>query len=128
MSSILQWGSSPSLISKKDFEESLIKFLYTSKFLANKGILPLLPLCWMLIWVPIIGWVLDFAIDSENSKAPHKLFESHKPTALILFTLQYLAKSKVLKAPSQMEYCVWIFRWVNSFLVTSLIFLYYITI
>ena len=82
-SSILQWGSSPSLISKKDFEESLIKFLYPSKFLAKIGILPLLLLCWILIWVPIIGWVFDFAIDSENSKAPHKLFVSHKPTALI---------------------------------------------
>ena len=32
---------------------------------------------------PIIGCVLDFAIVSENSKAPHKLLESHKPTALI---------------------------------------------
>ena len=38
-----------SFISKKDFEESLIKFLYPSKSLANKGILPLFPLYLMLI-------------------------------------------------------------------------------
>ena len=43
-SSTLQWGSSSSLISKKDFEDNLIKFLYPSKFFANKGILPLFPL------------------------------------------------------------------------------------
>ena len=60
----------------------------------------------MLIWVPIMGCVLDLAIDSENSNAPHKLFESHNPTAFILFILQYFAKSIVLKAPSHMEYCV----------------------
>ena len=42
---------------------------------------------------PIIGCVLDFAISSENSKAPHKLFESHKATALTLLSLQYFAKS-----------------------------------
>ncbi|SVD77968.1 uncharacterized protein METZ01_LOCUS430822 [marine metagenome] len=50
------------------------------------------------------------AKDSENSKAPHKLFESHNPTARILFVLQYFARSDVFNAPSQMEYCVWIFR------------------
>ena len=58
----------------------------------------------MLICVPIIGWVLDFAIDSENSKDPHKLFVSHKPTALILFVLQCFAKSEICNAPSHIEY------------------------
>ena len=62
---------------------------------------------------------MDFAIDSENSKAPHKLFESHKPTALILLFLQNLAKSDVLNAPSQIEYCVCIFRCVKSFFITG---------
>jgi len=45
-------------------------------------------------------------MDSENSNAPHKLFESHKPAALILFILQYFARSEILSAPSQIEYCV----------------------
>ena len=54
--------------------------------------------------------ILDLAIDSENSRAPHKLFESHRPTAFILFILQYFARSEVLTAPSHIEYCVWIFR------------------
>ena len=42
----------------------------------------------MLICVPMIGCVFDLDIDSENSRAPHKLFESHKPAALILFKLK----------------------------------------
>ena len=54
-SSILQFGSSSFLISKKDLEESLTKFLYPSKFLANNGIFPIWPLCKILICVPIIG-------------------------------------------------------------------------
>ena len=33
-----------SLVNKKDFDDSFIKFLYPSKFLANKGIFPLFPL------------------------------------------------------------------------------------
>ena len=70
MSSILQWGSSSPFISKKDFEDNLIKFLYPFKSLANKGILPILSLYLILIWVPMIGCALDFAIVSENSKAP----------------------------------------------------------
>ena len=78
--------------------------------------------------MPIIGCVLALAISSENSKAPHKLFESHNPTARTSFDLQYFASSDVLRAPSQIEYCVWIFKCVNWFWVTSLISLYYITI
>ena len=71
--------------------------------------MPSLPLYLIFICVPIIGWVLDLAINSENSNAPHKLFESHKPTALTLFVLQYFAKSEVLNAPSHIEYWVCIF-------------------
>ena len=51
-----------------------------------------------------MGCVFDFAIDSENSKAPHKLLESHNPTAYTLLFLQYLARSAVLNAPSHIEY------------------------
>ena len=51
-----------------------------------------------------MGCVLVLAKVSENSKAPQRLFESHKPAALILFSLQYRAKSAVLSAPSQIEY------------------------
>ena len=58
----------------------------------------------MLICVPIIGCVFDLDIDSENSKAPHKLLESHKAAALILFDLQCLARFSICKAPSQIEY------------------------
>ena len=77
----------------------------------------------MFICVPIIGWVLDFANNSENSKAPQRLFESHNPAALILFSLQYLARSVVLSAPSQIEYWVCIFKCVNSLLRPSFFFL-----
>ena len=41
---------------------------------------------------------MDFATNSENSNAPHKLFESHNPTARILFVLQYLAEEHNLTA------------------------------
>ena len=37
---------------------------------------------------PIIGCVPDFEILSENSKAPHKLEVSHKPTDFTLLSLQ----------------------------------------
>ena len=38
-----------------------------------------------LTCVPSIGWVPLFDIFSENSRAPHKLKESDKPTAFIFF-------------------------------------------
>ena len=44
------------------------------------GILPMLFLYLMLICIPIIGCVFDLDQVSENSNAPHKLFESHRPT------------------------------------------------
>ena len=41
-----------------------------------------------IIWVPIIGWVPDLEIFSENSKAPDKFDLSDKPIDWILFVLQ----------------------------------------
>ena len=57
-----------------------------------------------LICDPIIGCVPTLEIASENSSAPHKLCESHKPRAFILFSLHIIGKSEVFKAPSHIEY------------------------
>ena len=52
----------------------------------------------------MIGWVPDLDTFSENSKDPHKLDVSHKPTDLILLSLQKFFKSSILIAPSHIEY------------------------
>ena len=68
-------------------------------------------------------------LEIKDNEEPHCKIEDLEANfkGLILFVLQYFAKSEILSAPSQIEYCVCIFRWLNSFLITSFIFslLYY---
>jgi len=47
---------------------------------------------------------------SENSSAPNKLDVSDSPRQGILFSLQKSFNFSILIAPSQIEYCVCIFK------------------
>ena len=67
--------------------------------------------------MPRIGCVPLFDIFSENSRAPHKLYESDKPTALIFFFLQKSDNSSIFNAPSQIEYweCIFMIKFIVTF-------------
>ena len=56
--------------------------------MAIKGNNPTSSLKLNSICVPIIGWVPDFDKFSENSREPHRLEVSDKPTDIILLSLQ----------------------------------------
>ena len=92
----LQWGSESASFSRYDFDDSSTILLYPCSFRAIKGISPIVSSCLKFIWVPTIGWVPALEMFSANSKDPHKLDVSDRPTHLIFFSLQNSFKLSIL--------------------------------
>ena len=127
-SSKFTWGSEISSLCKYDDEDNSIILLYPFSLRANKGSNPIVSPNLKLIWVPIIGWTPVFEIFSANSNAPHRFEVSHNAIDLILFSLIESFRSSIFIAPSQIEYCVCNFKWLNFCILDSGINGFYITI
>ena len=83
----MQWGSESASFSRYDFDDNSTILLYPYSLSAIKGISPIVSSCLKFIWVPIIGWVPALEMFSANSKDPHKLDVSDRPTHLIFLSL-----------------------------------------